>query len=53
MKCYITDYGGYYKTIYDLVKGTRCNLVIYLDILFVKNNVIYYTWKIKEITIIT
>ena len=53
VKCYITDYGGYFKTIYDLGKKTRCNIVIYLDILFLKNNKIYYTWKIKEITIIT
>ena len=52
-KCYITDCGGYYKTIFDLKKNTRCNIVIYLDILFIKNYKIYYTWKIKEIMIIT
>ena len=34
VKCYITDYGGYFKTVYDLETG--CNIVIYLDILFLK-----------------
>ena len=53
VRCYITDYGGYYKTIYDLEKNTRCNMIIYLDLLFIKNSIIYYTWKIREITIIT
>ena len=53
VRCYITDYGGYYKTIYDLKMKTRCKMNIYIDLLWIKDNKIYYKWKVNTIMIIT